>query len=262
MIGKIDSKHVKVGELDIHYFTAGHGDPLVIIHGGGDGARAWLKTAVRLAKHYRIYAPDLPGYGLSQPIDEDQDMSKLVEFVEEFSKSLGLQRFHLVGHSVGGAIALHYALAFPHKIEKLVLVSSMYLGKDIAPWVTFFSAPIFYKFLAVPAHAFMATVKRLVDVFYAPKEFINPLPRAKIDMSKLIVALQQQTTALTDQLSELMMPTLLVWGAKDSIIPVSHAYAAAEIIPDCQLEIFDDCGHNVYKEKAGNFSRLLAQFLG
>jgi len=262
MIGKIDSKHLQVGEIDIHYYTAGHGDPLLIIHGGGDGARSWLKTVTWLSRNYRIYAPDLPGFGLSQPIGRDQDIPKYVEFAEEFSRILGLQRFHLVGHSLGGAIALHYALAYPHKVDKLVLVSSMYLRADIAPWVSFMSSPFFYKSLAAPAHAFMAFVKRLVDLFYSPKEFINPLPRAKIDMAKLIMALQEQTTALTDQLSELIMPTLLVWGAKDSIVPVSHAYAAVQIIPDCHLEVLEGCGHNVYKEKAGRFSRLVAGFLG
>jgi pimeloyl-ACP methyl ester carboxylesterase len=77
-----------------------------------------------------------------------------------------------------------------------------------------------------------------------------------------MATLKEQTTVLVNQLSELTMPTLLVWGANDSIVPVNHAYAAARLIPDCQLRVFNGCGHPVYKQKAKEFSHLLTGFLG
>ncbi len=131
---------MKVGKLDIHYLTGGHGDPLVVIHGGGGGARAWMENMAELSENYTTYVPDLPGYGFSQPIEGDYYIPELVEFVDDFANNLGLKSFHLMGHSLGGGIALHYALRFPHKIKKLVLVSSMCLGKEIALWVRFLSA--------------------------------------------------------------------------------------------------------------------------
>ncbi len=262
MLNNIHSKKIKVGELDIHYLTGGQGDPLVIIHGGGGGAEGWLQNVTELCEHYRIYVPDLPGFGLSQPMDGDYGMSEFVKFLEDFIHSLGLKRFHLVGHSIGGGIALDYALKFPHKIGKLVLVSSMCLGKEIALWIRILSSSIFFRSLGVAAVAILKVIKWLVNLVYAPLKFVNPLPRAKINLGKSITTLEKQTTVLVNRLSELMMPTLLVWGANDSIVPVSNAYAAVQLIPDCQLHVFEGCGHSVYKQKVKEFSHLLTKFLG
>ena len=208
------------------------------------------------------YVPDLPGFGRSQPIDGDQGMSEFVQFVEDFTHSLGLKHFHLVGHSIGGGIALHYALKFPYKIGKLVLVSSMFLGKEIALWVRILSSSILLRPLGIAIVAILKAVKRLVNWVYAPLKFINPLPKARVDLGKSIGKLEEQTAVVMEQLSELMMPTLLVWGANDSIVPVSNAYAAARLIPNCQLHVFEGCGHSVYKQKVQEFSQLLAGFLG
>jgi len=189
-------------------------------------------------------------------------MSEFVQFVEDFTHSLGLKHFHLVGHSIGGGIALHYALKFPYKIGKLVLVSSMFLGKEIALWVRILSSSILLRPLGIAIVAILKAVKRLVNWVYAPLKFINPLPKARVDLGKSIGKLEEQTAVVMEQLSELMMPTLLVWGANDSIVPVSNAYAAARLIPNCQLHVFEGCGHSVYKQKVQEFSQLLAGFLG
>jgi len=258
---RIQSKRIKVGKLDIHYITGGSGDPLIIIHGGGEGARAWRKTVTRLTRNYCVYVPDLPGFGQSQPATENQDMSDFVEFIEDFATNLGLNCFHLIGHSFGSGIALRYALKFPKKITKLVLVNSIYLGKEIALWVRILSRPFFYKTIAIPAHSILEAVKWLVGHLFSPLEFRNPLPRAKMDLARYVVTLKEQVTVLMSQFSELLMPTLLVCGAKDIIVPVSQAYAAAKLIPNCQLKVFDDGGHNIHQQKSHEFSHLLEQFL-
>ncbi len=260
MVDSMHSKLIKVGKLDIHYFTGGNGDPLVVIHGGGSGAGAWLQSMTELCGHYKIYVPDLPGFGHSQPMEGSEGISEFVEFLEDFTRSLGLKRFHLVGHSLGGGIALRYALKFPHRVGKLVLVSSMCLGKEIALWVRFLSSSVFFRSLGVAAAAVMGAVKRLVFLVYAPLRFANPLPRTKINLGTSMTTFKEQTTVLVSRLSELMMPTLLVWGANDGIVPVSHAYAAARLIPDCQLHVIDGCGHSVSK-KAKQFSHILTRFL-
>ncbi|MFH1381983.1 MAG: alpha/beta hydrolase, partial [Chloroflexota bacterium] len=101
-------EQVKVGQLDISYFAVGEGTPLIIIHGGVDGARSWLRMARQLGQYYRVYAPDLPGFGSSQSMGDFQ-IRRYVEFIDGFARSLRLRRFCLIGHSIGGAIALHYA---------------------------------------------------------------------------------------------------------------------------------------------------------
>jgi len=260
-IERIHRKKIKVGELDIHYFTGGQGDPLVMIHGGGAGADSWVQNIAELSQNYSVYVPDLPGFGHSQTTDVDYGISEFVKFVEDFTCSLGLNRFHLVGHSIGGGIALHYALKFPHKISKLVLVSSMFLGKEIALWIRVLSSCVFCRSLGIAVVTILKAIKCLVNLIYAPLKFANPLPRAKLNLGTVMTTFMEQATVLVNQLSELMVPTLLVWGNNDSIVPVSTAYDAARLIPDCRLHVFDGCGHSVYKEKVKEFSHLLTMFL-
>ena len=261
MVSNLRSKRIKLGKLDISYLTGGQGEPLIVIHGGGDSGRAWLQNAIELSKYYSIYVPDLPGFGDSQPMCGNFHLPELVAFVEDFSNSLSLKHFHLMGHSLGGGIALHYALKYPCKINRLVLVSSICLGKEIALWARFLSRPIFAVPLGKAALSTLRAVRWLGGLFYAPSKILNPLSPAKMDIGKTIMTLKGQTTVLLSRLSELLVPTLLVWGAKDNIIPVSHAYTAAQLIPDCQLHVFEGCGHSVYKQKVQEFSQRLAKFL-
>jgi len=253
----VDSRTTKVGKVDIHYLTGGHGDPLVVIHGCGDGAKVWLQTAKELSKYYTVYVPDLPGFGHSQSMGDYCSLSSFVAFVDGFSHSLGLERFHLVGHSMGGCIALLYALKFPHKIERLTLVSSIGLGKEISLWIRALSSPVFGRIIKEAAIAITKAASRMIRFLHAPFQFINPVTRVRVDMVRTVTTWKGQATVLLGLLSELMMPTLLVWGDKDRIVPANHAYAAAELIPNCQVHIFEDAGHSVYKEKVQEFSQLL-----
>jgi pimeloyl-ACP methyl ester carboxylesterase len=125
----VQSKTIKVDGRDVLYYTAGQGEPLVVIHGGGGDAKTWWNNIGELAEKYTVYAPDLPGYGGSQPLDGDYYIPELTDFVDKFAKSLGLEKFYIIGHSLGGGIALDYTLKFPQKIKKLVLVSSLCLGR-------------------------------------------------------------------------------------------------------------------------------------
>jgi pimeloyl-ACP methyl ester carboxylesterase len=166
-----------------------------------------------------------------------------------------------MGHSIGGGIALHYALQFPQKVKGLVLVSSWCLGIEAALWVRLLSHPALCWSLGEAGIAVLKGVKRLARLFYAPFRFANPLTRVKMDIGRTMITLRGQTTVLQDRLAELTMPTLLVWGAGDHIVPAAHAYAAAGLIPDCQLHIFEGCGHSVYKQRTEEFSQLLTNFL-
>jgi len=262
MTTSIASKKIKVGGLDIHYLTAGQGEPLVIVHGGGEGARAWRGNLEEMSKNYTMYVPDLPGFGDSQPLTGDYFIPELTEFIDEFMQALGLENFHLVGHSLGGGIALNYALQFPHKINKLVLISSMCLGKEIALWIRFLSRRVLCRILGGIALGLFRFIKWLLKSLYDPNEFVEPICQASIYLGSCITTLKEQTTVLINRLSGLMVPTLVVWGAKDPVLPVRQAYAAAQLIPNCQVKVFEDCGHSVYREKITEFSQLLTGFLG
>ncbi len=253
---------IRVGHLDIHYLTGGEGEPLILIHGGGDSGRAWRQNAIELSKYYRVYLPDLPGFGLNKAIADDFSLPSYVTFVEDFSRSLGLGHFHLVGHSLGGGIALNYALKFPHRIKRLVLVSSLCLGSEIAFWARIFSLPIFYRIAKQTVVSVFKAMGWLVRKLNCPLEKLTPPSLFRMSIGKGIMTIKGQTTVLANRLSELLMPTLLIWGAKDNIVPVRHASLAAELIPDCQVRVFQDSGHSVYRHRIHEFSNLLVRFLG
>ena len=255
-------ENVKVGHLDIHYLTGGEGEPLIVIHGGGDSGHAWLQNVIELSKYYQVYLPDLPGFGHSKAAEEDFDLSSYVTFVEDFSRSLGLGHFHLVGHSLGGGIALRYALDFPHRIRRLVLVSSLCLGREIALWARIMSRPVFYRIARKIVVSVFRAIGWLARKLHCPLGKIAPPSLLRMSIGKSVMTVKGQTTVLMNRLSELLMPTLLVWGANDNIVPVHHAFLAAEQIPNCQVSVFQNSGHSVYRQRIGEFSDLLVRFLG
>ena len=260
MLKNICSKMIKVNGHDVHYYTAGQGEPLVMIHGGAGNAGSWLNNINMLADSYTLYVPDLPGFGESQLLDRDHDIPAFTEFVEDFTDNLGLEKFNLIGHSIGGGVALNYALRFPGKVKKLVLVSSLCMGREIAFWIRLMSVPA--QALGSAIVALLKTTKWLIDTLMIPVKFVMPISRANVNLGSNITTFKEQTLVLSSQLSGLTVPTLLVWGAKDKIVPVKQAYAAAQVIPDCQLEIFENHGHNVYRDEINKFSLLLTGFLG
>jgi len=258
----IHSRKIKVNGCDIHYVTAGKGDPVIVIHGGAGGARGWMKNLIDLANNYTVYVPDLPGFGRSQPLEGDYYIPELVEFVDEFSQNMGLKEFHLIGHSLGGAVALSYALKFPNKITKLVLISSMSLGKEIALWVRVLSHSSLTSLIGAAVIGILKNVKWLTERLFAGAEFVLPISRTSMLIGCRMTTLKEQAEVMINRLTEIIVPTLVVWGANDPIVPAKQAYAAAKLIPTCQVEVFKDCGHSVYRERIPEFSRLLTGFLG
>ena len=102
----MQSRIIKINGLDIRYLVSGVGETVVIIHGGGDGALKWNDNAKILSAKYRVYAPDLPGFGLSNTAKSSFDFSDFILFIHNFTHSLGLTKFQLIGHSIGACISL------------------------------------------------------------------------------------------------------------------------------------------------------------
>lgn len=252
----IRSQHIQIGKLDIHYFTGGHGDPVVVVHGGGAGADSWIEEAIELARNYTVYIPDLPGFGLSPRMGEKFVMDEYISFIEEFVTSLGLIRFNLVGHSLGGGIAGDYALHHPERVNKLVLVSSVGLGKEISIWARLAC----WSLSGISRNALRAA-RWIAGRFSHHHESLAVLSGFAISIGLALMNLEGQKISLVSQLSTLLVPTLLIWGARDNVVPVAHGYAASRIIPHCEIKVFDDCGHSVYQQ-AHDFCRVLARFFG
>ncbi len=257
----VERKTIKIKGLEVVYYTAGHGEPLVVVHGGAGDARTWFENMRMLAEKYTVYAPDLPGYGGSQAMDGRYYIPELTVFIEEFTRAVGLDKFYLVGHSLGGGIALNVALMFPEKIRKLVLISSLCLGREVGLWLRFLSIPTILKMLTKIFFGITRGIVWLAEQFN-PARLVNGMSPAAVMVGTSITTWQSQTLILEKRLSEVKMPTLLVWGGLDPVVPVKQAYSAAEAIPDCQLRVFKNRGHNVHREALKQFSSILEHFLG
>ena len=222
----------------------------------------WLANASALAENYTVYIPDLPGFGNTAPFEGSYFIPEFTDFLEQFVRAIGINRFHLMGHSMGGGIALNYALKFPQRITKLVLVNSLCLGKEIALWVRVLTNPWIVRFIGRGMLWLVKIIKRIAEaLLLAPLEFAVPFTPVNVIIGCYIASIKEQTTVFLHRLSELVMPTLVVWGDKDPIVPYKQAYAAAQVIPNCQVKVFKDSGHSVYKERINEFSHLLKRFL-
>jgi pimeloyl-ACP methyl ester carboxylesterase len=171
---QLNSAVVNVSGLDVHYLVGGSGEPLIVIHGGTGGAKDWKNTMEALGKKYRVYIPDMPGFGLTGALIGKFHLDKLVDFLDEFVKALGLEKFRLMGHSYGGSIVLHYALSFPYKITRLVLVSSLSLGKEIAFWIRCTANEPFIRYIGRGLLSILKGVKRFLNAFVYPYDFVLP----------------------------------------------------------------------------------------
>jgi pimeloyl-ACP methyl ester carboxylesterase len=261
VVNSIRSERINVNGLDIHYLTGGQGEPLIIVHGGSDGASAWKKNIAVLSRKYTIYVPDMPGFGSSQMIKGDYYIPQMADFVDRFSRAIGLDSFYLMGHSLGGGIALNYTLRYPKKIRKLVLVSSLCLGTEIAWWIRIFSNRFTSGMLGKAAIGVFKAIK-YVAKYFGPWELMSPVTRTSLHIVTRMANMTQQTIVELSRLPKVMVPTLVMWGAKDPVVPFRQAYAAARLIPDCQVRVFADAGHSVYREELHEFSRTLSGFLG
>lgn len=227
---EIESRWVKVGEVNTHYMVAGEGSPLILLHGGANDWTDWKPNIGPLSQHYRVYAPDLVGYGLSDGPEAEYSMGYFVDFLYDFTQALELKRANLAGYSVGGGIALGFALRFLGMVEKLILVDSTGLGKDINPLGRFIGT--------------LGTVVRRLRGQRA-------LPRLK----------GTERVFFLDRLPEVQTPTLIVWGKKDIYLPVAYAYLAHKLIVNSQLHVFPRSGHAPHKERSEEFNQMVLDFL-
>ncbi len=244
------------------------GAPLVFLHGLGGSQSTWANALGELAKEHRVAAIDLPGHGRSDkadPATTDYSVPGLAEPIAEAIETLGLAPAVLIGHSLGGAVALHLAIERPKLVAALILVDSAGLGEDISP-------ELLDRVEAVPSPE---EARRLLELFFAEKRLVldrgveemyrsRTVPGAESAQRAIAAASfsrQGQLIGLRDRLEEVAVPTLIVWGDQDGVIPVKHAAAAAERIPGAWLEVIEGIGHVPQVEAAPQFSAVVLEFV-
>ena len=274
-----EDRYVKVGKINTRYWVLGQGSPLVLIHGLGASCEYWRYNVRALSQGYQVYAFDLPGFGRSDKRIEDLSLPFAGEFVAAFLDAQGVERASLVGNSLGGAVSLQFAVQYPHRLEKLVLVTSGGLGRELPLSFRLLKIPLWGEFMAwawgtrpgmrVAQRSIVYEPQVMRDAFVDHVAELARLPGAKemlLSVARIGIDLRGQNMKLLDPLlrrvPEIEAPTLIIWGVQDPVIPVAHAHLAHQMIRNSQLHILDRCGHVPQIEKPEEFNQLVLDFLG
>ena len=273
-----ESRWVKlpsVGGLKIHYVMAGRGRPVVLLHGLGGSLVVWRDNIAALAKRYTVFALDMPGHGDSDNPAADYSLETYTAWLEAFRKSLGIGPLTVIGNSAGGLLASNYARSHRDQVEKLVLVDSAGLGRDVAWYVRLLSIPLLGEFMESAVARRPANMLRtaFADGRFATRELAMELYRSRVmkGATRAVVKPVRQIVnlfgvrreaLLTNQLALLKIPTLILWGEEDRLVPVAHGIEAARRIPGARIHVFPNCGHWPQMERAEEFNKLVLEFLG
>jgi len=272
-----EDRYTQVKGLNIRYWKIGDsGFPVILIHGLGASAEIWMHNIESLSQYYTVYVPDVVGFGRSEKPPGPFSPSDLTRFIGDFMDELGIEKAHLVGQSLGGGIALQTALQFPDKVDKLALVGSAGLGREVIYSLRLMSLPGIGELLSRPSRIgvkifFSLAVKNkevLTEDFLETYYELFRLPGAQRFLLKTVRGIIGMRGGKDDiilpimtNLHKITQPALILWGKQDQILPVRHADFAHEKLPDSVLHLFDLCGHVVNLERPQEFNRIVLEFL-
>lgn len=261
----------------VSYAEAGTGPALLLIHGMGGSSKNWRRVIEPLARDHTVIVPNLPGHGRSAPGAGDYSVGALAAGLRDLLLLRGHRRATLVGHSLGGGIAMQFAYQFPEIVERLVLVSSGGLGPEVSGLLRAAALPGAGPFIATTAPAVRwlgAALRRVetlglhagtdvTEVAHGYSLLADPLRRsAFLTTVRSVIGIGGQRVSAVDRLylAE-AMPVLIVWGARDRLVPAHHGEHAHRSIPGSRLEIFESVGHLPQLEAAPRFVSVLERFL-
>ena len=276
----VHDRRVTVDGVETQYLEAGAGPPLLLLHGHEQSAASWRWVIPALARTHRVLALSLPGYGGSgAAAGGHAPGADLAPFVAAFLSAAGAGApLDVAGHSAGGAIALRLTLADPARIRTLTLVDSAGLGREVHPLLVLDTLPVIGE-LAVMisrlpggdlARTSMSAAMLFAQPARIPAEFLaeqHALARrpgqleASTALARALFGPHGQRHILTGRLPGLPTPTLVIWGARDYLLPVQQARAAVKLLPHGQLSVFPDCGHLPHVEQPGRFTAVLGDWL-
>lgn len=272
---------VDVGGINTRYWVEGTGSPVVLIHGLSNSIEHWLLNINDLATEHTVYALDLLGHGKTdKPLSRSYDLPDLARFVIDFMDALGIEQADLIGHSLGGGLALIIAETSPERVHRLVLVASIGLAVDLGIVLRLVSVPGVGEVLTRMALQgdFQKQLKRhrefWPDAHVVPDEMIRLRYEATRweDIRKTYFkALRASMTfrgmrrrvvqPIVQGLRSLDLPVLVVWGEQDDLVPAHHARIVQNVVAKARVEMFEDAQHDPMVVNPERFNRVTMQFL-
>ena len=274
----IEPRRITLHGRSVTYAQLGSGPVLLLIHGMGGTFENWQAVMEPLARHHTVVAPDLPGHGTSAPGGGDYSLGALAAGLRDLLIALGHERATLVGHSLGGGIAMQFAYHFPEITERLVLVSSGGLGPEVSPVLRAAALPgadLFIAATAGPGRTVGSAIARglaavglrpntdVAEVLRGYSSLAEPDRRAAfLATLRSVIGTGGQRVHAGDRLYLAEgTPVLIIWGARDPIIPLRHGENAHKAIPGSHLEVFEGVGHLPQLEAPGRFVAVLERFI-
>jgi pimeloyl-ACP methyl ester carboxylesterase len=271
-------QHVRIHGEEVAYRRAGQGPVLLLLHGIAGSSGTWIAAMRLLQRDYTVIAPDFLGHGKSSKPLGDYSLGNHASGVRDFLHTLGVERVTVVGQSFGGGVALQFAYQFPELCERLVLVDAGGLGREVSLLLRLVTLPAVEYVMPVlfpgivrdwgdPVVKFLGDrgirSARGNEMWRAYRSLTQQENRRAFvrTMRAVIDPGGQSVNAMSRLYLAAHMPTLIVWGEQDRIIPVSHAYQAHEAIPQSRLEVMPGVGHFPHAEEPVRFVELLRDFL-
>lgn len=274
--GASTTSDVSVAGRRVRYRVDGAGPPVVLLHGIGRSLEDWAEQHELLRDRFRVYSLDMAGFGFSEPLPGPSTLPALATSVEDFLDAVGVEEpVHLVGNSLGGAVAMQVAVQAPHRVRDLVLVDSAGFGREVTLGLRLLAIRPLGRLLLRPSRPGARQVERSIfhDPSFATEARVEHAyqlahqphaARVMLETSRSLGSLRGVRRQWRDQLlgavAALDVPILVVWGSADRILPAAHLKAAAARLPRAHTHLFPDTGHMPQIERADDFSRLVTDF--
>jgi pimeloyl-ACP methyl ester carboxylesterase len=260
---------------------AGSGPAVLLIHGIGDNSSTWETVQAKLAQRFTVIAPDLLGHGKSDKPRADYSIAAYANGMRDLLAVLDIDRVTVIGHSLGGGVAMQFCYQFPQLVDRLVLVSTGGVTKDVHPALRVASMPMGSEALALLRMPLALTVLqiagRVVGTVLGSRGFARDLPDvlrilAELPEPRASSAFTRTLRAVVDWRGQVItmldrcyltksVPVQLIWGKDDSVIPVSHAHMAHSAMPGSRLEIFNRSGHFPFHDDPDRFVEVVGRFI-
>jgi len=271
-------KHLELHGERVAYLDEGSGEAILLLHGIAGSSDTWRSLIGPLSSSYRVVAPDLLGHGNSTKPRSDYSLGALSVLVRDVLDELGIGRATLVGHSLGGGISMQFVYQHPEYVRRLVLINSGGLGPDVGMPLRLASLPgaelvlpiIADRRLLAPGDRIWPVLRRLgiesargEELWRHYKSLSDgPTRQAFLRTLRAVVDHRGQAVSALNRLnSRTDFPVMAIWGDRDNLIPVEHAYAAQRVRPDVRLEVLTDVGHFPHAERPIEVAALIDDFM-
>ena len=255
-----DLKFLDLNGDRVAYLDEGRGEVILLLHGMAGSSQTWRSVIQPLSRKYRVVAPDLLGHGDSAKPRSDYSLGAFAVFLRDLLDELGVAQATIVGHSLGGGVAMQFVYQHPDYCQRLILIGSGGLGRDVGWTLRLLSAPGAELILPIIAPPPVVSVGEQVRSWFTKRGIGSPrgaemwsayrsladadTRQAFLRTLRSVVDYRGQAVSALNRLHvRADMPTMAIWGDSDAIIPVDHAYAAQETRPDVRLEVLPGCGH-------------------